>query len=144
MAERMRREDLLPEYSTPEFAQVLMGMLEIAEEDVRRVVAYEAQSGQTMTLVSWTCLWHVFVVEVAENRGTRAQVLIETLPVPRRTIRDCMFRMVRDGFLVRDEDGMYHPTRLTAEIKKAILEKRIPQVLKIADVYSEYEQRYGR
>jgi hypothetical protein len=140
----MQRRDLLPEFSTPEYARMLLGMLEIAEEDVKRVVTYEAQSGQTMTLVSWTCLWHVFVVEVAEDRGTRAQTLIDTLPVPRRTIRDCLYRLVRDGFLIRNAEGLYHPTRLTCEIKKVIVPQRLNQVVKIAHVYEEFMERYGR
>lgn len=144
MAERMQRQDLLPEYSTPEFSLLLLGMLEMTEEDVRRVVAYENKSGQTMTLVGWACLWHVFVIEVAQDRGTRVQTLIETLPVPRRTIRDAMFRLVRDGFLVRDEAGLYHPTRLTAQIKKAIVERRITQVRRICHVYDQFVETYGR
>jgi hypothetical protein len=144
MAERMRVEALPPAMRLPEAAETYLAMLEIAEEDMRRVEAYRQVGGRSMTLVSWTLLLHIFTIEVAEHRGTRPASLVKTLPVPRRTIRTCLQNMVDEGFLVRAADGSYHPTETTAEMKVWVADTRLRQVRRLARALEALEEAAGR
>jgi len=145
MPKRFDPDQLGPEIQSPEFVTLMLAFLDVAEGDVLRAEEFRAQgkASRSLTLVGWTILMHIFVVAVANRRGTRTQNLIETLAVPRRTIRDTLKRMLEDGHLIRDKDGLYHPSqeagRLAAEQWSG--EYRLRQLRRACDAYEAFALR---
>jgi hypothetical protein len=137
MVERLRIADLPPIFSAPEFGDVLLAMLDIAERDAQRVAEF-GDHGHPVTLIGWTVLLHIVVVEVAQKRGTRLNKLVETKIAPRRTIRDTVARLEEMELICRDSHGIYHPAAAVADRIAEDTPVRLGQIRRLHEAWLRF------
>ncbi len=139
MPNRLDVTTLRPELQTQEGGALILAVLAIAEEDVRRVKAYRDNGAKHMTLIGWTIMFHIAAVHIAHGRGTRAQALVESLPIPRRTIRDTLDSLVADGVITQDEPGLYRPTHMVGKMVEQITDLRLRQFRRLHGTFEAFE-----
>jgi predicted transcriptional regulator len=122
-----------------EARQVLVTYLNLLSSRLR-VVALLQRQYAGITYVDTIVNLHVFAFR---DGGTRQQHLIDSLGIPRRTIRDSLVRLERFDLIVR-EGALYYPSDTTARLANEMLGEVFANVGLLCDSVNDYRQNRGR
>jgi hypothetical protein len=140
--DRMEMTDLRAELQTPEAAGLMLAYLALLEGRVRRLAAYRERGVPTLTLLDLIIIAHITAFTVARGDGTRPSDLTDTLDAPRGTIRDGLSRLAQAGIIVRDAAGLYHPTKLVAEVTNEYHDDAIRDLERLCAALSKFRQSH--
>ncbi len=137
---RLDPDTLRPELRSPEmhrvmlaYVELLAGRLKVVEEYRRRGIAITVtDSIITLSIFTWA------------HEGTRPQYLIDTLGMPRRTVRDSLTRLERQGVVVREANGRYYPAQVVAEISNTFWDRHSLDIRRLCDTISDYRNASRR
>jgi hypothetical protein len=139
MPSRMDPSALKPEYRTPEMRALMIGVLHVLAGRLR-VVADLQRDGWPLTYVDTVVNLQVFAFG---HEGTHQQVIIDTLGVPRRTVRDSLKRLEETGLVVR-EGRLYFPSEVTARFANEMCGEAIAQIGRACDLMNDYREATRR
>ena len=137
VTKRLDLADLRPELRVPAARPFLLAFLALVDEQVRLVAAYRAHGAEAMSLLDLAICQHILAFEIVEG-GTRQQPIVDSLDAPRRTIRNGLARLEAAGLVVRDEAGLYHPTKATAEMVNANFERNFRLMARMCEAFAAY------
>jgi DNA-binding IclR family transcriptional regulator len=72
------------------------------------------------------------------EHGTRPQHLIDSLGIPRRTLRDSLRRLHHYGVVYREEDGLYFPSQLMGDVASVFWDRHRRDIHRLCDAMREY------
>jgi hypothetical protein len=129
----MREAELCAELRQAETKKVLEALLDLHAATLEVVDEIYRPEHPAAGYVDVTIMLHVFAMR---HQGTRQQQLVNSLPLPRRTIRTVCDRLEGMGFLWRDAQRVYRPTTAVAERANVAWPKTIRAVGRLCDAYS--------
>lgn len=134
MVDRMGVKALRAEYRVPGMREVLLTYLDMMVGRLRAMEEFKAR-GAPVNFVDLTVIVYCFIWE--GEGGARPQEIVDTLELPRRTIRDILDKLVRSGALVRI-DGAYFPTEISAAAANAIFPRWNREMKAMCDSYEGF------
>ena len=143
MTERLDLEELRPELKVPEVRAFLLAYLALISGRVSRVAAYRNRGVGAMSLLDLILNQHILAFEIAEG-GTRQSSIVDSLEAPRRTIRDGLARLEDAGLIVRDQEGLYHPSKETGSMLNAMFDSDFRLTARMCDAFTAYRKALGR
>jgi hypothetical protein len=139
MPERMDDNDLRPELRSDEALQVAITYLDLMANILHIIDTFRKNGAPSMTFTDYVIAVHVFGFR---ETGTRAQTLIDYMLVPRRTIRDSLARMERDGIVLR-RDGRFYPTAIVPVVFNQVADLNMEKLNRLCDAIGEYRKILG-
>lgn len=123
---------LPPDIQRPEARALLVAYLAVIVDRVRILDAYRLEA-PAMSMLDLAVLQLVSTFEIVEGAGTRQQEIVNAISAPRRTVRDGLDRMVQAGMLMRDEEGLYHPTNRTIDVFASVWPDHVKTLARLSD-----------
>jgi predicted transcriptional regulator len=125
------------EYRMPEARSLALAFFEMMLGRIRVIDAFRAAGGPSMTLTDLVVLIYCFIW--AEDTGARAQEIINTMNVPRRSVRDSLRKLVDGNVLYRTKSGAYYPTDFAEEMANQLFQPWMNELRNLCDAYNEFE-----
>jgi hypothetical protein len=143
MADRLDLEELRPELRVPEIRPFLLAYLALVGGRVSRVAAYRERGANAMSLLDLALNQHILAFEVVAG-GTRQSSIVDSREAPRRTVRDGLARLEECGLIVRDPEGLYHPSTATGSMANAMFDSDFRLVARMCEAFTAYRSALGR
>jgi hypothetical protein len=133
---QLEPDTLRDEYQVPELRGLLLAFFEMMVGRIRAIEAYRDAGSPTMNFLDLTILVYCFIW--AREGGARAQHIINTIDLPRRTVRDSLDKLVAGGNLIRAEDGSYYPTDFAGSVANGLYHPWMNELRNLCDAYAEF------
>lgn len=137
---RLSRHDVGPELRWPEIQPTFVAFLGLMAGRTRFAAELSRRGYGSIDLRDVVIIMHVTAYM---DHGTRQQHLIDTLELPRRTIRGKLDRLERVGILVR-EGARYYPAPIIGEVAAAEMEATMREISRLSDAWVAYRNAIRR
>lgn len=143
MAKCLDLNELRPELRLPAARSFLLAYLALMDGRVRRVAEFRERGASAMSLLDLIIVQHILFLEIVEG-GTRQSSIVDSLEAPRRTVRDGLARLQIAGLIVRDAEGLYHPTDVFGEIVDRAFDTDFRLAARMCDTFAAWRAALGR
>jgi hypothetical protein len=143
MSQRLGLAELRSELQVPEIRPFLLAYLALVSGRVSRVAAYRERGVTAMSLLDLILNQHILAFEIVEG-GTRQSSIVDSLDAPRRTVRDGLARLEEAGLIVRDREGLYHPSTATGSMVNDMFETDFRLTARMCEAFTAYRAALGR
>ena len=143
MTDRLNLDELRAELRAPEIRPFLLAYLALVGGRVSRVARYRERGVSAMTLLDLILNQHILAFEIIEG-GTRQSSIVDSLEAPRRTVRDGLARLEGGGLIVRDDEGLYHPTKATGAMVNGMFESDFRLAARMCEAFQAYRAALRR
>lgn len=134
MPERLTNGDVLPDLQRPEARAVMAAFVDLLAGCTKLAGDFERRGHGGLDLRDVLIVLHLMS---HMEHGTRQQHLIDTLDIPRRTIRGKLKRLERDGVLARDGQ-LYYPTSVVGEVVGNRMQSHFREIGRLSDAWAAY------